>query len=322
MNYKTTMHLYKNAVKRIMHKMPKNLSDLEKARYIYVNLGQLFSFDENFWYGNSKIMNKIYTKAITSPVDFNNLQEDKKEKAICVNINKTYNAVLRSLGIETYAMEGYYGDSHISSAFKIDKNIYYCDLELDIKFLQLHLDTHNFCTDGSTVLSQKMLNNIDYKIGYSNIGQKFENYMLEKIRSKMESCEHLSDKLDLLFETVPKLPGAMQLEHTELRKLYKFFIKKTLTGNEELKTFDTIIYQKEGLSQRKNYQLIYSCCDNIYEKNSFKRYLLNNETKKFEKISTDDLQHYIKDNHFKIVNNKKLPGVRKKDIFPHGYDYK
>ena len=61
--------------KQIIDRMPKDLSDLEKARYVYIELGKLASFDADYWHGNTKTQKRLYTRAMREPINF----EKKKE---------------------------------------------------------------------------------------------------------------------------------------------------------------------------------------------------------------------------------------------------
>lgn len=44
-------------------KMPKGLSKMEQARFIYIELGRMVSFDEEYWFGNNTTRKGIYTSA-------------------------------------------------------------------------------------------------------------------------------------------------------------------------------------------------------------------------------------------------------------------
>ena len=55
----------------VLRRMPANLTQIEQARYIYLQLGKLFTFDEKYWLGNSKTRRLIYRSArkIRTPKD-------------------------------------------------------------------------------------------------------------------------------------------------------------------------------------------------------------------------------------------------------------
>ena len=46
--------IYENAIDKMVAEMPKGLTELEQARYIYINLGKLLAYDERYTVGNNK----------------------------------------------------------------------------------------------------------------------------------------------------------------------------------------------------------------------------------------------------------------------------
>ena len=46
--------IYENAIDKMVAEMPKWLTELEQARYIYINLGKLLAYDERYTVGNNK----------------------------------------------------------------------------------------------------------------------------------------------------------------------------------------------------------------------------------------------------------------------------
>ncbi len=52
-----------NLTENVLRRMPANLTQIEQARYIYLQLGKLFTFDEKYWLGNSKTRRMIYRSA-------------------------------------------------------------------------------------------------------------------------------------------------------------------------------------------------------------------------------------------------------------------
>lgn len=311
MNYNTSKKLYKNAIKRIINRMPKSLSEIEKARYMYVNLGRLFTYDENYWYSNKKISNKIYKKSLSSPIDLNDLHFEAKTKDICININKTYNKLLNILGINTQDVMSYIGDGHISTMFFIGKKRYCCDLQSDLKFIQLKLKTHSFACDGPNVLSEDELKSIDTKIGYSNIGEKFEEKLLKDLRIKLCDYQNIGDKMLEIFKTVQKMPGHRELEYAELQALYTYFINNSLCSKDKLNIHSNLLYKENSPDKRTDYRLVYSSFDNTFEKNSFRRFIFSNNDSMFHEISNEDLNNLIVSNNYKILCSGKIPGLNK-----------
>ena len=101
---------FNNAIERLVTQIPNNLSEIEKARYVYLELGKLLCYDEKYWFGNSKIQNRIYKKSLHSTPNFSEIQENRKKKSICISISKLYSSVLQEIGIKSgqQSVNGHY----------------------------------------------------------------------------------------------------------------------------------------------------------------------------------------------------------------------
>ena len=45
-------------VEKIRKDMPKDLNEIEIAKYIYIQLGKIKSYDEKYYFGNNEIANE------------------------------------------------------------------------------------------------------------------------------------------------------------------------------------------------------------------------------------------------------------------------
>lgn len=313
MNYKSSENIYKNAVKKILDRMPKSLTDLEAARYIYVNLAKLYTFDENYWYSNSKIGKAIYKKAISSPNDINKLSFEKKQKALCVNINKSYNQILNSIGIKAIDQTSFYGDGHISTILQIGDKKYGCDLQQDLKFIQLNLPGHHFCQEGIDTVSESELKIIDNKIGFSNMGVKFEKFLLKKLKEQLYSYDKLGDKLNHIFKFTQKMPGVKNLSHSELQSLYSYFMNHSLDGSEIVRISNNVLYQNISPVQRGNYKILYSCYDDSAHSDIIRRFIYTDESREFTETTDEKIIELIKKENLHVFNGDKIKGLYKKN---------
>lgn len=72
--------------------MPDNLNDIEKARYIYLQLGKFFSYDEQYiTSGTQEKRNELFYK------DFKTIKDDK---IVCATISDLYTYLLNRCGIK------------------------------------------------------------------------------------------------------------------------------------------------------------------------------------------------------------------------------
>lgn len=67
----------KDLVEEILQNMPDGLTQLEKARYIYIELGKQRTFDTRYYYGNSSIRKKIHQEVERERTNTRNLKKGR-----------------------------------------------------------------------------------------------------------------------------------------------------------------------------------------------------------------------------------------------------
>jgi len=131
-------------INKIINSIP-NVKPIEKIRYIYIKLGQLFSYDYRVAYNNIIINNKN--------IDLNNYVERYQT---CIEISTILSKILNTIdGVESKIIErkanlrGVNGDNHLANevTVQIDNNTYetyLLDLTLDLYLIQNNCRTIHF----------------------------------------------------------------------------------------------------------------------------------------------------------------------------------
>ena len=289
-NIDSRQKVFDNAVDKLIKQIPDNLDDIEKARYVYLNLGKLLSYDEKYWYGNSEIKNRIYKKSMCTTPRFSEIQPNKKKKAICVSISKLYSSVLNKVGIN--AGQQHEIDHTFTYMFANNK-LYYADLNNDLKFIQLNLPTRYFFVRGAT-------------------GQKSFEDTISLIKSKTQSMNKLSDKMQCIFDLGSTIPGVKDLELIERNSTYNYLSQMVLPEKDFLKVRPIQLYEtqldEKHRKNRVNYQTVYIIQDFNKEtkKNEFSYFVFSKDEKKFNQLSSIELMDFIKENNLDL---QKIPGV-------------
>ena len=308
-NIDSRQKVFDNAVDKLIKQIPDNLDDIEKARYVYLNLGKLLSYDEKYWYGNSEIKNRIYKKSMCTTPRFSEIQPNKKKKAICVSISKLYSSVLNKVGIN--AGQQHEIDHTFTYMFANNK-LYYADLNNDLKFIQLNLPTRYFFVKGANFLSKDILQSIDEKLGYTYTGQKSFEDTISLIKSKTQSMSKLSDKMQCIFDLGSTIPGVKDLELIERNSTYNYLSQMVLPEKDFLKVRPIQLYEtqldEKHRKNRVNYQTVYIIQDFNKEtkKNEFSYFVFSKDEKKFNQLSSIELMDFIKENNLDL---QKIPGV-------------
>lgn len=308
-NIDSRQKVFDNAVDKLIKQIPDNLDDIEKARYVYLNLGKLLSYDEKYWYGNSEIKNRIYKKSMCTTPRFSEIQPNKKKKVICVSISKLYSSVLNKVGIKSGQQKEI---DHVYNYLTINNNFYLADLNNDLKYIQLNLPTKHFFVRGANVLSKYNLQCIDEKLGYFYDGEKHFNNVIRLIKYKIRGMDKLNDKMQCIFDLAPAIPGLKDLELIERNSIYNYLAQSTLNNKEFLRVrpielYETKIDDKKR-KNRDNYQTVYITQDFNKEtkKTDFSYFLFSDKEKKFSRVSPNNLLDFIEKNN---LDYQKIPGL-------------
>ena len=300
---------FNNAVERLIAQIPNNLSEIEKARYVYLELGKLICYDEKYWFGTSEIQHRIYKKSLNSTPSFSEIQENKKKKAICISISKLYSSILQEIGIKAGQQNE---NDHFYSYLIIKDKLYYADLNNDMKYIQLELPTSFFFTEGANVLSKDRLQQIDEKLGYHYKGIYNFKSKINMIKTKFKNLNALSDKMQCIFDLGSEIPGVKDLELIERNFVYRKLALKTLSDKEfgKLQALELYEVQKDekDSKNRINYQTVYVTRDfnSDLRKETFSYFVFSQYDRKYKKISTIELLDFIDKNNLTF---KKIPGL-------------
>lgn len=291
-----------NLTENILRRMPANLTQIEQARYIYLQLGKLFTFDEKYWLGNSKTRKMIYKSArkIHTPKDL------KSNKVICVSLTNTYNGLLQRMGIEAEAVHAE-DDLHVYSIFKIDGVEYEADLQRDMKFIQAHRKTRLFGRepDYSTrkLISDEQMQEMDEKFGYTYEGDENLYILINRLKEKLKQFSSVGKKTEYALKQIGQFEEDSDMGFVE-KMLYYEMILPDVLNEKEAKKIQIMDMYVENDGERK-----YTCCISANnEKNSYERFIYSEKTGTFLPIDERDLIKLM-DEGLRTVGNKKIRGL-------------
>lgn len=129
-----------NEIKEIEKK--KQMSDVEKAYYLYRSLGDIYEYKVNYVYADGITDNQYIAK-----IELHREGTTEKGEAICTDMNRTYMEGLSILGIESHLS---FTDernplSHTDVCFKDrEGNYYFANLTSDIMHIKTGMKIRNF----------------------------------------------------------------------------------------------------------------------------------------------------------------------------------
>ena len=133
------------SINEMIENMPEGLSQLEKTRYIYLELGKIFSYNLDFFYTeDDKTLQDIYDEEIT--VDRIEKGEYKnKVRIVCKQAAEILCEVLNKIGIKAYCIGIEKGEiNHVDVIVEIENKNFCLDIINDMKNIQKGFSTKSF----------------------------------------------------------------------------------------------------------------------------------------------------------------------------------
>lgn len=269
-NYKDLISSFQ--INTIINNIPQNLSNLEKAYYIYLELGKILSENPKFVFSN--IEDKI--------IHYND-DIDSQYYGICKSISELYVDILNDdrIGISAESVKKTPESpiTHIDTILKIDGKNYIANLISDLSRIKTSRRVNSFCFDLNRLadipedetyknrlrqhygkincLSRKDIEILDKKLGYSFFMQYFPNDergiytedTIELLKKEMDNPElfkkyilHNKDvpkeewlkyKMNYIFENINKFTNYNgKMNYLENIRYYLYVAKKLLSKEE------------------------------------------------------------------------------------------
>ena len=272
-----TFFIGERLINSIITKIPKNLTKLEQAKYLYISLGQIVGYDINSVYEKNEKIN------LTEFNTINNIWGAiSNYKATNQSYCKLYLYLCSLLDIKceiiTVNKSGY-----LCNKLLIDDNLFIVDLTKDIPFIEAGFKTRFFSNYNDEI-------ELDKKIGY--IKDDYNENKIEKVLQKTLNYDD-SFILNFLLKT-QKIVKVEQMKPIELGIIYDFLFQKYCPN---LNIFINNLYIN-NLNGKKNFILI--SCDNTH-------YSYNYNKQSFITIEEKELIYNIESETIGVYLNENLP---------------
>lgn len=278
-------------------KETKGFTDIEKLRYVYLDLGKKFVFDLNFSFGNVKTKQEIYRKSGT----LDGIEKGFEENTIiCKTVAKTFEYVMNSLGVNIKTMVESNGNKkypHVYNALKAkDNTIYTFDLQEDMRNIKANLRTKYFGINDNdemkSMVSRYDLEQIDKKIGYVSKDKWYTDEYLELIKMYMGFMSDFRQKVEFALEELEEYSDE-QMGYADRR-----WRMEDIIGNERK---DGLLFSKK---EHNKIQII-DCYKDINGKRNYKMgilvegkggpdiYVFSEKKKQYEKMNLEEFADFI-----------------------------
>lgn len=291
------------------------LSEIEKARYLYIELGKLLRYKMDYLTIYERKQEDIYF----TPIDFDDIRTNSW---ICVQMSDMYVELLKRVGIKAstqrdvnsqpdYLMPHKYTVVNFSDG----RNII-ADLIYDLPFIQLGMKTKHFATNSENgqkdLLSEEVLKEVDNQIGYtvkvSENEKAYTESFLEMIKQEIRDPEKMKEyvknvyngeeykkenliryKLDLLSRFLGLEDMGFYEGSRILAKLYNDFFSE-----EEKRKLSFILLRKEPYENHRVGTVEELVCYCFKKGKDSCEYYMYEESKGLQSISRENVKLKIK----------------------------
>lgn len=192
----------------------KNITDeLEIIRYIYLDLGTRFSFDNRFIpFGNSKFKQNLYRYHSRNINDLNECM--RTNTAICKSLSYILEYVLKKFEINIETVEDiceHVNYPHVYNYIKCRDGRNFCvDLQDDINNIQTKSHTSNFGIASpftpKIIISKFEQEQLDRKLGYLKENECYTDDYLYLLHSVADGIDDFREKVGFILENIDIVP--------------------------------------------------------------------------------------------------------------------
>lgn len=305
--------------KKIELKEKSITNELEIIRYIYLDLGKRFSFDERFIpFGNSKTKQRIYKFQSRNINDLNECMNNRK--IICKSLSYILEYILSRFDINIQTIVDnceHINCPHVYNFIKCKDGRKFClDLQEDINNIQTHSFTSNFGFESpfsnKFIINRKEQESLDRKLGYIDDNNYYFDDYLYLLHSITDGIDDFKEKVEFILENMDIIDtsnmGYTDRQWHHRNVLESFFNTKEFdyqTNSGKIRMYDCY---KDINGVRKYYNFIL-----VMDKNDVEIYSYNKNENKYKRI---DKENYINCmiNGLK-VHNGKMPFVKRKVVY-------
>ena len=292
-----------------------DLTELEKARYLYIELGKLFRYKMDYLTLYKRKQEDIYFDM----VDYDDIRTNSW---ICVQMSDIYVEALKRIGISASTQKDINGRSDYSMPHKYtvinlsDGRNIVADLIYDLPFIQLGMKTGYFGTNSENnqkdVVSEEEIKSADDKIGYTfQVSKKEYAYtetFLEMIKQELADPEKMKEYvrnvydgeeykrenlIEYKLDLIGKFLGLENMGFYEGSKVLAMFYRDFFTDEERKKLSFTLL-RKEPYENHHVGNVEEIACYCFKKTKDSCKYYIYEEGKGLIPITRDDIKEKIK----------------------------
>ena len=305
---------YVENIKRYIKSHPE-MAETEIIRYVYLDLGKRFTFNEKFTpFGSSKYKQNLYRYHSQNIVDLDECMDTNV--VICKSVSYILEYILKNIGVNI-STEVDKNDMrkcpHMYNRI-IEKSgrSYVVDLQEDMYNIQTHSFTRNFGINSiynmNYVVSRFEQEQMDKRNGYISDGNYYSDDYLHLLHYVADLIKNFDEKVEFILKNIDICEyasiGYTDRQWHHKRILEEFFDKKEFNyndGNGKIKVVDCY--------KDMNNKRYYLNCISVETKNGIKIYVYNKNNLGYCQISLENFALAV--NNGLILHNCNVPGLNR-----------
>lgn len=298
-----------NSSDQIIKNMPQGLTETEKARYTYMELGKLVSFDEKYWFGNKKQRKQIYKTS----KKIKDLRDIQNRRITCISLANIYNEILMKIGIDAITCKRKINDKHVYSLICVDGRVFKVDLQRDLKYIQTEMQTKHFgqSIEGEQFITTKELKRIDQKLGYSYKGEEFAKKLIRELPRRIMEIKSVDERVKTILEEICTESFANNLGYVEKSEYYKWLFTKVFNNADPSPIIVTDLCEESTDTH-------YTQCISVLDRknNKYVRYIYSMKDERYVKIDDETLRKLMHQG-LTPIGKEDIPWIRKQIEIEH-----
>ena len=290
---------YVEKVKEYIEKNP-GLTENEIIMYVYLDLGERFKFDQDFFFGGNKKKKRMYIEA----QDFGELNECmEKNKIICKSSSYILEYILRKLDVNIRTANDIKDLRKYKHVYNIitpkdGSEEYSIDLQEDIINIHYHSFPKNFglsLKDGKTyIVSRKSQQEMHKKFGYVSRKNPYTDDYIYLFKQDLHLFEDFYSKLDFVLQNIDPIEYP-NVDYWERRWKHERFLKELFPTSELSRKLNLVECYKE----KDNGTKIFLNCFWVNCPKGVRVYLYSMDDNKYNKYSLPEFALKVKNEGLK-----------------------
>lgn len=298
----------KQKINNIEQQTKEKLKEEEIVMLVYIDLGNILSFDQDFYFGGTKKSKQIY---LESSSDFYLDKIFKRKKIVCQSASKILEYILRNLKINIKTVTDYEDNKkfhHVCNIIypKDNSEPYSIDLQDDIENIRYHTLTKSFGlsldNQENYVISRQRQKEIHEKIGYISRKNPYTEEYLYLLKYDMMQMDDIYEKLDHVLTHIEPYDN-IEINYWEKRWKHEKILDE-LFPNRQL---EKIIHRVECFKRNENNEKQFINCYYIQKKENIIVYYYEQQTNEYKKYNVYEFAQKIIEENIELTREQKIP---------------